>query len=147
LGWSTHPTRGYNAWRTATLGLATNLLSISCPSVHLCVAVDDRGDAWTSTTPAGGARAWKRAHIDSAPLIGVSCPSRRLCVAADNNGAVLASTNPTRGRRTWRIMHVDSNVYETSVVSQEATFTDIACPSTRLCVAVDTSGRAVFGRG
>jgi hypothetical protein len=38
---------------------------VSCPSVGLCVAVDQVGDVVTSNNPAGGAAAWTVTHVDN----------------------------------------------------------------------------------
>jgi hypothetical protein len=80
---------------TALPGLG-GLRAVSCPSVSLCVAVDASGDVVTSTDPAGGAGAWRVAHVDrntqwcgnhsapcQVPFDGISCASASLCVAWD----------------------------------------------------------------
>src|ERR1700693_295330 len=58
--------------------LGNRLTSVSCPSSNLCVAVDDVGNAVTSTNPAGGASAWTVTNVDvfsQDGLAGVSCPT------------------------------------------------------------------------
>jgi hypothetical protein len=78
------------------------LESVSCPSVSLCVAVDNAGNVITSHDPTGGAAAWTGASTNSSipmseAFTGVSCPSVSLCVAAGANGQVV-TWNPTSSR-------------------------------------------------
>jgi hypothetical protein len=101
--------------------------AVSCPSVRLCVAVDDTGDVIASRTPTGPASSWKVAHVEGTALSGISCPSIRLCVAVDDQGYVLTSREPT-GRR-WSSVHV----YRRGWLSG---FEGISCPSRSFCVAV-----------
>ena len=72
------------------------LTAVACPSRSFCIAVDQAGNALTSTNPSAGAGAWTSVPIDSTQtdLNSVSCASVSLCVAADNRGHVLAATHP-----------------------------------------------------
>jgi hypothetical protein len=113
---------------------AYDLDGVSCPSVSLCVAVDDLGDVVTSTDPTGGASAWSVTDADGAyDLDGVSCPSSSLCVAVDDLGDVVTSTNPTGGARAWTVAAVDGS----NALGR------VSCPSVSLCVAVDQAGDVV----
>src|SRR2546421_31712 len=78
------------------------VFAISCPSISLCIAVDEWGNVLTSTNPTGGAGAWNvaPASAGTGPLEGVSCASTSLCVAVDNTGVVITSTDPTNPA-TW----------------------------------------------
>lgn len=112
------------------------LSSVSCPSVSLCVAVDNVGQVVTSTDPAGGSSSWTAALIDRLGVVedfgsgvaGVSCPSVSLCVAVEGNGDVLTSTDPTGGGDAWRVVHLDEPT--------PRELTGVSCPSVSLCVAV-----------
>jgi hypothetical protein len=107
------------------------LLASSCPTPSLCVAVDDAGQALTSTRPAGRTQHWTRRLVDRhGALTGLSCPSHSLCVAVDDAGNVLSSTRPRGGRRTWRIASVD----------RDSSLTGVSCPSSSFCVAADDQG-------
>src|SRR5665213_492266 len=118
---------------------AGNLVEgVSCPSVGLCVAVDQVGDVVTSNNPAGGAAAWTVTHVDNTKdpiseatnLGAVSCPTTGLCIAVDISGNVVTSSNPTGGATAWALTKVDGSNQLVSV----------SCPSTNLCVAGDTYG-------
>jgi hypothetical protein len=132
---SASPSSAAPAWTATTLNNETNnLVSVSCPTTQLCVAVDDGGDAVTSTNPTGGASAWSIVDVDESNSINaVSCPTATLCVAVDNAGQVLISTNPSGGAATWTAIDVDSD-YDLDGVS---------CPGVSLCVAVDEEGYVV----
>jgi len=145
LASSEDPTGGVGAWRVAD---GVGAVSVSCPSVSLCVGGDAAGDIVSTTDPTGGARAWRVVNVLArqtscdpyngcytgyATIAGVSCPSTGLCVAA---GAffVVSSTNPTGDARAWRRARVDAEANNLRAVS---------CPSASLCVAVDDHGNAV----
>jgi hypothetical protein len=112
----------------------TPLVAVSCPSVSLCVAIDDLGYALTSTHPTAGARAWRLVSISPAgDLRAVACPSVSLCVAVDGQGDVLTSTHPTGGAGAWAMSRVDPG----------HALVAVSCPSRSLCVALDRDGRAL----
>jgi hypothetical protein len=47
-------------------------------------------------------------------------------------------TRPTAGGKAWKIAHIDSAApTDVAHLGPQARITDIACPSTRLCVALD----------
>jgi hypothetical protein len=105
---------------------------------------------FTSTNPAGGAKAWHVINLavgldPGNPLQaflyafeGVSCTSVGFCVAlADSNeagGVVATATNPAGGRKAWTIAKIGGNELH-----------GISCPSRALCVAVDRGGEVVTG--
>lgn len=109
------------------------LRGISCPTINLCVAVMDNGDAVTSTSPIGDKAAWTATPIDKAEngLSGVSCPSISLCVAVDLSGDVVTSGNPIGGSGAWTVTPVAG-----------LSLIDISCPTVDFCAAVDVDGHA-----
>jgi WD40 repeat protein len=135
---SSDPGGGASAWSSARVGSgADDVVSVSCPSVSLCVAVTDAGEVVTSTDPTGGASAWKETPIDrgntpfGAPTpYAVSCPSVRLCVVVDWPGRVLATTDPTGGANAW----------SKATIEPGATLNAVSCPSVSLCIAGDNTG-------
>jgi hypothetical protein len=105
--------------------------AIACPSIKLCVAVDDNGSVVISKKPASNKPKWTTSDIDGNQYIyGVSCPSVDFCAAGDLSGNVLTSTNPGGGVSKWKSVNIDgSNTIES-----------ISCPSIKLCVAADGNG-------
>lgn len=130
-------------------GNPARLSGISCPSVSLCVAVDNAGNVVVSTEPAGPPSAWSALHVDGAnTLSAISCPSVSLCVAVDSGQNAVTSTNPVGGASAWTVAHIDNAVGpECGKYGPgqdcELGLPGVACPSTTLCVAVDRVGNAV----
>jgi hypothetical protein len=147
---SSNPSGGAGAWKRAVIDHAhdqifggnAELQGVSCTSAHLCVAVDDAGGVVTSTNPAGGGRAWRRALVDVVPgphgggglVYAVSCPSAHLCVAGDGRGEVLTSTDPTGGPAAW---HIGGQI------GQKTSLHALSCPTTTMCVAINESEEAL----
>ncbi len=107
----------------------------------LCVAVDQAGDAVTTTNPSGGNGSWSHPFaIDAGtPLTGVSCPATNFCVAVDQNGDVLTSTAPTHGPHAWsKPTKIDT---ATAPGGGSVGLTGISCPTATLCVAVDGAAK------
>jgi hypothetical protein len=91
---SADPTGGASAWTAADVDSDVGQYEpqgVSCPSVHLCVAiVDSNGDVATSTDPLGGSTSWTVTSVDAAGGVNdVSCPTVSLCVAVDGSGDVV----------------------------------------------------------
>ncbi len=107
--------------------------ALSCPSVSLCVALDDLGNVLTSTNP-GVISSWTVTRMRGGVVPqGLSCPSVSLCVAVGSSGdagRVIESANPVGGAPTWRVMRVGAATDPTAV----------SCPSVTLCVGVDLNG-------
>jgi hypothetical protein len=114
------------------------LHGVSCPSLKLCVAVDNIGNVITSRNPTGGKSAWRVTNVDARnSLSGVSCPTSTFCVAVDNVGNVITSSNPTGGKADWKVTKVDGRNY----------LYGVSCPSTTFCVAIDGIGNVIIGSG
>jgi hypothetical protein len=106
------------------------LTSVSCaPGGSLCVAVDDDGRAFVSSS--SGAT-WSGAlEIDgSTHLTGVSCASTASCVAVDEGGEALFSSTPSLAG-SWSAHAIDGHTALTSV----------SCAPGLPCVAVDLEGK------
>ncbi len=158
LVFSTNPA-GAAAWRTSGQVEGSNSLTdVACPSVRLCVAVDSAGNVVSSAHPTPTRAAWRTFHVDrartapyfeappaQAAFTHITCPSMKLCVAVDDAGNVIASSHPGYGRRAWRPAHVDSASLPTvpDQPRQQATFSNMSCPSTSLCVASDEAGNII----
>jgi hypothetical protein len=83
------------------------------------VAVDDLGDVFTSTNPAGSVSSWRLVATKAGSLTGLSCPSVGLCVAVGLGGGVLVSRHPKGGE--WSIARVGGN------------FDGVSCASASIC--------------
>jgi hypothetical protein len=151
---SSNPTGGSGAWRVAHVdgsncvvsetGAPCFLPSVSCPSVELCVAVDEIGNVVTSSKPTGGAAAWTVTNLDSAGRGGpysihtsVSCPTSSLCVGVGEDdqarGFEVSSTDPTGGPPAWtRTVQIGGSILNS-----------VSCTTGSLCVAVSYWGDIV----
>jgi hypothetical protein len=124
------------------------LQGVSCPVVSLCVAVDDAGNAISSTTPTDGPASWKLTHADDGiayecyhygetgpdcqpGFLGVACPSVSLCVGVDWSANILTTTEPTQAV-AW------SGASPNSASDQH--LWGVACPSVDFCATVNGYG-------
>jgi hypothetical protein len=123
LGWS-------GAVQADSSAGAKGITAVSCPSVSLCVAVDDNGNVLYSTSPATGSWSTPVLMDSGHAFTGISCPSSTLCFATDNHGDVYASTAPATSA-AWTPEAINDGTTQLN---------GIACPSTTLCVAVDNVG-------
>jgi hypothetical protein len=159
---STDPTSGSGAWNVAyvddsidaepiSTGDQTELISIACPSVSLCMASDGAGNVLTSKNPTGGASAWtltKVIHIETAPptaLEHLSCTSTARCTGLYRHGYTsYADVNYNAfGEGSWNPVRIDHE--EPTPVGVANSTTGVSCPSTQLCVAVDEAGNVIIG--
>lgn len=118
---------------TDTDGNIFGLISISCPVAGSCVAIDEQGNAISTTNSFA---AWSVKRFDppklnsygvALDLMAVSCASLKLCVAVDASGHSLYSTD---FGRSWRSVLIDHN-------RVDAVLTSVSCISRSVCVAVD----------
>jgi hypothetical protein len=78
---------------------------LACPSVSMCVAVDDSGRILTSTHPAAEGKKWSSWGPRTPNfhwLIGLSCPTTTFCLGGQPTGGGVAAWNPTRPRTNPR---------------------------------------------
>jgi hypothetical protein len=128
-------------WKTAIFAAEKGgILSVSCPSVGLCVAVDTGGNELVSTDPAGGRSAWKRAAVPGASsgFGAVSCPGVKLRVAIAG-GNVLTATNPAGGPSAWKSVDVGNALMGQAGDEFEA----LSCASSSLCAIGDVNGNVL----
>jgi hypothetical protein len=118
---------------------------ISCPSATLCVAtfnVTDGKYFWSLVASANATArriTWRNVATSGGPgngggAIYPACASTSLCFAFGGVG-MISSTHPAGGRHAWA---------QTGVPDIPNA---IACPSLRMCVAVDTTGNVLLGSG
>ncbi|MGC9220316.1 MAG: hypothetical protein ACP5H2_03040 [Solirubrobacteraceae bacterium] len=103
--------------------------AISCPSINLCVAVDNdpSGQVAYTTTPAGPASSWKVVSLGtSVTLDAVSCASVNLCVIGGSER--FYSTKPTGGANSWTAIGTLAGSY--------SNIASLSCAGPRLCLGV-----------
>jgi len=125
-----HASPSFN-WSSTATPAKGGLKAVSCPTESLCVAVDGKGGALSTSNPAGPP-SWARATIDGEQsLTAVSCASESLCVAVDGLGNAFVSGAPASA--SWSPARpIDGNA-----------LTGVSCPSASLCVAVDEQGNVL----
>jgi hypothetical protein len=114
-----------------------SLDAVSCATESLCVAVGKEGAVYSSTDPAGGAKAWTVGNgkeLGSPHLTAVSCPSASLCVAVSGErgaavGRIVTSTAPASGQ------------WQSAELAGAPDLRAVSCATTTLCVAAGAGGQ------
>jgi hypothetical protein len=122
---------------------------MSCPTAGFCAVVfDPTGQVFTSTDPTGGLAAWHATTLKDRYVQAISCASTQLCAAVDAAGYALVSTDPTARTPTWTRTRIDKtkSMNRGFFAPQQSSLTGVACPSVKLCVAVDGFGDELVGR-
>jgi hypothetical protein len=102
------------------------------------------GGAVASAAPVGS---WTQAgRVEHGVPTAVACPSRLLCVAVDQGGNDLVTRDPGAGASAWTVSHIDPGTDLGDGFFDGYDLTDVSCPSTQLCVAVDDGGRVWTSR-
>ncbi len=142
---STNPAAAKPAWHTTSIDSGTRLLGVSCAR-SLCLALDSTSILW-STSPTT-ARTWHRVILtgdDPDAFTHIACPSRSLCVLSDDNGGVLSTQDPTGSAEAWSVAQIDPNSAENCTGGPcSAVINGLACPSSKLCIAVDSAGDEIY---
>jgi hypothetical protein len=122
------PSLGWSAPAAFDFGRTPS--AVSCASESLCVAVDNKGHAFSTSDPTSSNPFWSEAEIDHGEaLTAVSCAPSGLCVAVDGHGHAFASPDPGSG--AWSA---------TTIPNGGKALTGVSCPTASLCVAVDEEG-------
>jgi hypothetical protein len=147
--YSTDPAGGAATWHSVSGidGNAGQIVSLACPSAHLCHALENVTDSQGEVTaiplithdPTGAASAWMRAgHSVGDYTEGLSCPTSKLCVVAGGSG-MYASANALDQAANWRFA-MDTN--------QAGQVDSVVCASAHLCLAApDEAGCIPCGAG
>ena len=107
-------------------GKGARLISVSCPTISFCVAVDDSGNALTYN-----GSSWSAPNnIDAGQgFFSVSCPTMSFCVALDGSGNALKYNGSS-----WST--------PTKMDNTSGYVTSVSCPTVSFCMAVDDAGNA-----
>lgn len=100
-------------------------------------AASAAGFSWGTPTSVGRAP-----FTQAGPLSGISCPSTSLCVGVDTSGDSVISTDPTAATPAWTNNEIDPLQYN-GFQNFPPGLNGVSCPSTSLCVAVDSQGLAL----
>jgi putative Ig domain-containing protein len=140
---STNPTGASPTWveKTGVLVAGDTVACLATPS--FCVATGGMSKEDSTTDPADGATAvWTTTgYTATSEIDGVSCPSSSFCATADSAGNISTSTDPASKSAIWKTTNVNSGI----AINPGGSYflEDIACPSTALCVAVDSVGNVL----
>ncbi|MGA2012257.1 MAG: hypothetical protein ABSH51_17275 [Solirubrobacteraceae bacterium] len=119
---------------------------VYCASTRLCVLAAG-GLLLTTTDPGARTPAWRttRLALPALSAIGaVACSPSLRCVALDeSSGDAATSDDPTGGAKAWSITRIDAVAPEDGF--PVSTLDGVACPTDRLCVAIDELGDVVDG--
>jgi hypothetical protein len=147
--YSTDPAGGAAAWHSVSGidGNAGQIVSLACPSTHLCHALENITESDGDITaiplithnPTGAAAGWKRTGGTVGDYTeGLACPTSALCVAAGGSGTY-ASANALGPAANWRFA-MDTN--------EAGQIDAVACASAHLCLAApDEAGCIPCGAG
>jgi hypothetical protein len=103
---------------------------VSCASETLCVAIDSKGNAFSTSDPTASDPTWSRTEVDPGEaLSGVSCAPSGPCVVVDARGRAFASADP--GPVPWSMAAIPNG---------GKALTGVSCPGASLCIAVDAEG-------
>jgi hypothetical protein len=105
--------------------------AVSCASESLCVAVDHKGDALSTSDPTAEDASWSRDELDPGEsLNAVSCVPGGPCVAVDGHGDAFVSVG------------ADASAWSPAMsIPDGGVLTGVSCPTASLCVAVDEEGK------
>ncbi len=134
----------------------TAIDSIACPSSSLCVASDEDGYELVSQEPAAGPNAWRLAAPAGAsttasvpvssdgPLFGLTCASISLCVGLQGRPNLMALFSPISSH-IYLSEDPLAGAWTPGVPDPGGRLEAVSCPTTALCLAVDSAGRVLAG--
>ncbi|MGO9750304.1 MAG: hypothetical protein ACLP8S_24910 [Solirubrobacteraceae bacterium] len=137
VAWTDDAARGPAVWHSATLNGGTDLDTIACPTIELCVATEGEvsSTAWigVSHNPGAGAGTWRSVELPriDPSVYTVACPSASLCAVGGTN-FILTSTKPAAKLSAWQRSSVPFAVE------------NLSCPTTTECIATEGSGDEVI---
>jgi hypothetical protein len=132
---STDPGRS-NKWNLTKEFTNNSFNGVACPTKSLCVAPTAAGRVMATTKPTHG-RAWHATTlVPDVSINAVACSSAAFCVLGDSSGTIESSTTPTAAKNAWLFQNV----------APKDAIESLACPTSRLCIAVTHKGDAIVGR-
>jgi hypothetical protein len=129
-----------------------SLSDLSCPSAHLCFALDQAGNVIASTNPTGGAAGWSVVFAESSDsssgLSQLACVSASFCYGNDRWGDFVASADPARSG-SWTATGVgpgDRPGWSYPDPGFAGIVSGVSCPSSSLCVGRNGNGQLLATR-
>jgi hypothetical protein len=106
----------------------------ACSSSSACIATSGEGRLFATADPSARAPAWKPTGLDA--VASIACVAHAWCFAVDSSGRVSGTRDAGRAH-SWN--HAFNDAQLSDVVGR------FACPSAKLCVAVDALGDLFTG--
>jgi hypothetical protein len=123
--------------QTIDPGSDEGIADVVCRSTHECVADDANGDAVTFDAVSGKILRKQITVEEGESQTALACESKTLCTSVDNDGMML-SFQPLTGKRIASAK-IDAPVgLDAPSGDSNDELDGIACPTTKLCVAIDT---------
>jgi hypothetical protein len=118
------------------------IVDVVCLSTSFCI-VDDANGAAVTFNPTTGKRIRKLIKVEyGESQTALACPSKSQCTSVDNDGTMI-TFNPLTGKRV-QSAKIDTPVgLDAPSGDSNDELDGIACPTTKLCIAIDTLGNAV----
>jgi len=135
-------------WSAGVINGWSPVSAVDCLTESTCLATDTAGNVLHTAGLAAGVPGWSVVRPAGVGGFGsLTCLSSRLCIAGAQHGSLWLSRQPTGGAPTWTRQRLAGLGREggSSTVTHGTgvTVTGIACPSRRLCVAVDDTGDVI----
>ena len=128
---STSPT-SISPWSVVNIGTSDAVVSLSCPSVSACFAVDDGGSILSTSTPTAGGWVSTSLPAGTLPTV-IDCTLTLSCAVGTDDGQVLSSTDPSSASSLWT----------TTAVGAGDWISSLSCPTPTFCAAGTGQGEVL----
>jgi hypothetical protein len=126
---------------------ASSVSSLACSKGAICAVGDSEGDVFVSTLSAmSPTSSWVKTKAGQSAMNSMTCPADNLCLGGDAAGDIWALQSQG-AVRSWVKVFDDPSIsytcqhYGKSEGNCGTRIEAVACPTTSLCVATDSSGR------
>ncbi|HEV7772874.1 MAG TPA: hypothetical protein VGO48_06265 [Conexibacter sp.] len=119
---------------------AAHVLDVSCAGNRLCVALDDAGNALSSTLPLSTLGSWQWTPVSPGRALNdVSCTASGFCAAVGDDSWTATTSQPTGAGAAWSVK--DLGLFSDSDQSGHSSdeLLAVGCESASLCAAVSFS--------
>lgn len=118
---------------------AAHVLDVSCASNRLCVALDDAGNALSTTLPASTIASWQSTPVSPGlALDDISCTRSGFCAAVGDDSWTATTSQPAGAGAAWSV--TDLQLFSDSDSGHRPDeLLAVGCASASLCAAVSFS--------